>query len=80
MDPDTENHLAALIMEEASRLRLQAEKDGVHVYLAKPKARGRPNSQFLQATVRNVEQDGISSAQQIVQLRSMTCGGVGLWS
>ncbi|XP_057859639.1 uncharacterized protein LOC131068476 [Cryptomeria japonica] len=56
MDPDTEKKLAALIMEEAKMLRLQADKEGVHAYLAKPKVRGRPNSQFLTATVRGVQQ------------------------
>lgn len=56
MDPETEKRLAALILEEATRLRLQAEKEGVHVYLSKPRARGRPNPQFLQATVRSIEQ------------------------
>ncbi|MCO5550363.1 hypothetical protein L7F22_003847 [Adiantum nelumboides] len=56
MDPETEKHFAALIMEEAARLRLQAEKDGVHAYLAKPKVRGKPNPQFLKATVRSIAQ------------------------
>lgn len=56
MDPETENHFAALIMEEAARLRLQAEKEGVHAYLAKPKVRGKPNPQFLKATVRSIAQ------------------------
>ncbi|MCO5613426.1 hypothetical protein L7F22_067702 [Adiantum nelumboides] len=56
MDPETEKHFAALIMEEAARLRLQAEKEGVHAYLAKPKVRGKPNPQFLKATVRSIAQ------------------------
>lgn len=56
MDLETENHLAALLVEEARRLRREAEKDGVHVYLQKPNVRGRPNSRFLTATVLGVEQ------------------------
>lgn len=56
MDPETEKHFAALIMEEAARLRLRADKEGVHAYLAKPNVRGRPNPQFLKATVRGIEQ------------------------
>lgn len=56
MDPETEKHFASLIMEEAARLRLQAEKEGVHAYLAQPRTRGRPNPQFLKATVRGIEQ------------------------
>ncbi|KAI5081082.1 hypothetical protein GOP47_0004265 [Adiantum capillus-veneris] len=56
MDPETEKHFAALIMEEATRLRLQAEKEGVHAYLAKPRVRGKPNPQFLKATVRSIAQ------------------------
>ncbi|KAL0918737.1 hypothetical protein M5K25_010764 [Dendrobium thyrsiflorum] len=57
MDLETENHLAALLVEEARRLRREAEKDGVHVYLQKPNVRGRPNSRFLTATVLGVEQE-----------------------
>ncbi|KAK8964752.1 hypothetical protein KSP40_PGU012725 [Platanthera guangdongensis] len=56
MDLETENHLAALLMEEARRLRREADKDGVHVYLHKTNVRGRPNSRFLTATVLGVEQ------------------------
>ncbi|RZR97357.1 hypothetical protein BHM03_00026527 [Ensete ventricosum] len=56
MDLETENRLAALLMEEARRLRLQAEKEGVHVYLHQPNVRGRPNSRFLTATVLGVQQ------------------------
>ncbi|URE13890.1 hypothetical protein MUK42_24676 [Musa troglodytarum] len=56
MDLETENRLAALVMEEARRLRLQAEKEGVHVYLHQPNVRGRPNSRFLTATVLGVQQ------------------------
>jgi len=56
MDPESEKQLAALIMEEAKRLRLQADREGVHVYLRKQTVRGRPNSRFLTATVRSVQQ------------------------
>lgn len=56
MDLETENRLAALLMEEARRLRLEAEKEGVHVYLHQPNVRGRPNSRFLTATVLGVQQ------------------------
>ncbi|RWR85119.1 nucleolar protein 58 [Cinnamomum micranthum f. kanehirae] len=56
MDLETENRIAALLMQEATKLRLQAEKDGVHVYLREPKVRGRPNSRFLTATVLGVQQ------------------------
>ncbi|KAJ6852018.1 uncharacterized protein M6B38_257375 [Iris pallida] len=56
MDLETENRLAALLMEEARRLRAQADKEGVHAYLCKPNVRGRPNSRFLTATVLGVEQ------------------------
>ncbi|XP_020112317.1 protein FAM133 [Ananas comosus] len=56
MDLETENRLAALLMEEARRLRLQAEQEGVHVYLRQPNVRARPNSRFLTATVLGVQQ------------------------
>ncbi|XP_020269666.1 arginine/serine-rich coiled-coil protein 2-like [Asparagus officinalis] len=56
MDLETENRLAALLMEEARRLRAEAEKEGVHAYLRQPNVRGRPNSRFLTATVLGVEQ------------------------
>lgn len=56
MDPESEKQLAALIMEEAKRLRMRADREGVHAYLEKPTVRGRPNSQFLTATVRSVQQ------------------------
>uniref|UniRef100_A0A1D1Z0F7 Uncharacterized protein n=1 Tax=Anthurium amnicola TaxID=1678845 RepID=A0A1D1Z0F7_9ARAE len=56
MDLETENHLAALLMEEARRLRLQADKEGVGAYIRQPKVRGRPNSRFLTATVLGVQQ------------------------
>lgn len=56
MDLETENRIAAILMREAAELRRQAEKKGVHAYLQQPKARFRPNSRFLSATVRGVEQ------------------------
>lgn len=56
MDLETENRLATMLMEEARRLRLQAEKEGVGIYLHQPKVRGRPNSRFLTATVLGVQQ------------------------
>ncbi|PRQ22154.1 hypothetical protein RchiOBHm_Chr6g0247131 [Rosa chinensis] len=56
MDLETENRIAAILMREAAELRRQAEKEGVHAYLQQPKARFRPNSRFLSATVRGVEQ------------------------
>ncbi|XP_024027216.1 transcription initiation factor TFIID subunit 3 [Morus notabilis] len=56
MDLETENRIAAILMKEAAELRRQAEKEGVHVYLQQPKARVRPNKQFLTATVLGVQQ------------------------
>lgn len=56
MDLETENRIAAMLMKEAAELRRQAEKEGVHVYLQQPKARFRPNSRFLTATVLGVQQ------------------------
>ncbi|KAL4189893.1 hypothetical protein AMTRI_Chr08g209320 [Amborella trichopoda] len=56
MDLATENRLAMMLLEEARKLREQADKEGVHVYLRQPKVRGRPNSRFLTATVRGVQQ------------------------
>lgn len=66
MDPETERQLAAMIMEEASRLRLEAERDGVGAYLSKPKIRARANPQFLQATVRSIQQ-----SNRIVEVNEM---------
>lgn len=54
MDGVTERKLTALILEEAARLKKQAEEDGVHAYLH-PKKRYRPNSRFLQTAVLGVE-------------------------
>ncbi|XP_059431714.1 uncharacterized protein LOC132165248 [Corylus avellana] len=56
MDLETENRIAAMLMREAAELRRQADKEGVRVYLRQPKARFRPNSRFLTATVLGVQQ------------------------
>lgn len=56
MDLETENRLAAMLMREAAELRRQSEKEGVLAYLQKPNVRCRPNSRFLTATVRGVQQ------------------------
>ncbi|XP_037459068.1 uncharacterized protein LOC119330062 [Triticum dicoccoides] len=66
MDLGTENRLAALLLEEARRLRMQAEKEGVHAYLQKPNVRHRPNSRFLAATVLGVQQ-----ANRVVEVNEM---------
>lgn len=56
MDLQTENRIAAILMKEAAELRREAEKEGVLAYLKQPKTRFRPNSRFLSATVRGVQQ------------------------
>lgn len=56
MDLETENRLAAMLMREAAELRRQSEKEGVLAYLCKSNVRTRPNSRFLTATVRGVQQ------------------------
>jgi hypothetical protein len=56
MDLETENRIAAILMKEAAELRQRAEREGVHVYLERPKVRARPNSRFLTATVLGVQQ------------------------
>jgi len=56
MDLETENRLAAMLMREAAELRRQSEREGVLAYLRKPDVRTRPNSRFLTATVRGVQQ------------------------
>ena len=56
MDLETENRLASLLLEEARRLQLEADREGIHAYLRKPNVRHRPNSRFLTATVRGVQQ------------------------
>ncbi|RHN71752.1 hypothetical protein MtrunA17_Chr2g0280241 [Medicago truncatula] len=45
-----------MLMREAAELRRQSEKEGVLAYLQKPNVRSRPNSRFLTATVRGVQQ------------------------
>uniref|UniRef100_A0A0E0I829 Uncharacterized protein n=1 Tax=Oryza nivara TaxID=4536 RepID=A0A0E0I829_ORYNI len=66
MDLETENHLASLLLEEARRLQLEADREGVHAYLRKPNVRHRPNSRFLTATVRGVQQ-----ANRVVEVNKM---------
>ncbi|KAF4354381.1 hypothetical protein F8388_016204 [Cannabis sativa] len=66
MDLETENRIAAILMKEAAELRRQAEKDGVSVYLNQPKPKVRPNSRFLTATVRGVQQ-----ANRAVEINEM---------
>ncbi|KAF7103175.1 hypothetical protein CFC21_104197 [Triticum aestivum] len=66
MDLGTENRLAALLLEEARRLRMQVEKEGVHAYLQKPNVRHRPYSRFLAATVLGVHQ-----ANRVVEVNEM---------
>ncbi|XP_043718450.1 uncharacterized protein LOC122666316 [Telopea speciosissima] len=66
MDLETENRIAAILMKQAAELRAQSEKDGVHVYLRQPQVRGRPNSRFLTATVRGVQQ-----ANRAVEMNEM---------
>lgn len=56
MDLETENRLAAILMREAAELRRQSAREGVLAYLRKPDVRTRPNSRFLTATVRGVQQ------------------------
>ncbi|KAL2342011.1 hypothetical protein Fmac_009951 [Flemingia macrophylla] len=60
MDLETENRLAALLMKEAAELRQQSEREGVLAYLCKPNVRHRPNSRFLTATVRGIQQSNRS--------------------
>ncbi|KAI3993695.1 hypothetical protein MKX01_002708 [Papaver californicum] len=66
MDLETENRIASILMREAAELRRQADKEGVHAYLLQPKVRGRPNSRFLTATVRGVQQ-----ANRVVEMGEM---------
>jgi len=56
MDLETENRLAAMLMREVAELRRQSKREGVLAYLRKPNIRTRPNSCFLIATVRGVQQ------------------------
>ncbi|KAL5196584.1 hypothetical protein ABZP36_000096 [Zizania latifolia] len=66
MDLETENRLASLLLEEARRLQLEADREGVQAYLRKPNVRHRPNSRFLTATVRGVQQ-----ANRVVEVDEM---------
>ncbi|CAN6197287.1 unnamed protein product [Urochloa humidicola] len=66
MDLETENRLASLLLEEARRLQAEADREGVHAYLRKPNVRHRPNSRFLTATVRGVQQ-----ANRVVEVDEM---------
>jgi hypothetical protein len=56
MDLETENRIAKALLEEARKMRMEAEKEGVHAYLRQPGVRARPNSRFLSATVLGVQQ------------------------
>ncbi|KAF3774020.1 hypothetical protein EJ110_NYTH54059 [Nymphaea thermarum] len=56
MDPEMEKHLASMLIQEATTLRQQADKEGVHIYLQRPQQRNRLNSRFLSATVFGVQQ------------------------
>ncbi|RZC16441.1 hypothetical protein D0Y65_009632, partial [Glycine soja] len=66
MDLETENRLAAMLMREVAELRRQSEREGVLAYLRKPNIRTRPNSCFLIATVRGVQQ-----ANRVVEVNEM---------
>ncbi|PIN00177.1 hypothetical protein CDL12_27321 [Handroanthus impetiginosus] len=56
MDLETENRIAAILLKEAAELRRQAQSEGALAYLRQPTVRSRPNSRFLTATVRGVQQ------------------------
>ncbi|GFQ07461.1 hypothetical protein PHJA_002890200 [Phtheirospermum japonicum] len=66
MDLETENRIAAILMKEAAELRRQAQSEGALAYLRQPTARFRPNSRFLTATVRGVQQ-----ANRVVEVNEM---------
>ncbi|KAG5034997.1 hypothetical protein JHK87_009907 [Glycine soja] len=66
MDLETENRLATMLMREVAELRRQSEREGVLAYLRKPNIRTRPNSCFLIATVRGVQQ-----ANRVVEVNEM---------
>ncbi|KAL3621040.1 hypothetical protein CASFOL_035952 [Castilleja foliolosa] len=66
MDLETENRIAAILMKEAAELRCQAQSEGALAYLRQPTARFRPNSRFLTATVRGVQQ-----ANRVVEVNEM---------
>jgi hypothetical protein len=56
MDLETENRIAKALLEEARKMRMESDKEGVHAYLRQPGVRARPNSRFLTATVLGVQQ------------------------
>ncbi|KAL6561255.1 hypothetical protein OROMI_016856 [Orobanche minor] len=56
MDLETENRIAALLRKEAVELRRQAQSEGSLAYLRQPIVTSRPNSRFLTAIVRGVQQ------------------------
>lgn len=60
MDLETENRIAAVLLREAAELRRQAQQEGVLAYLRKPTVRGRPNSRFISATIRGIQQGDLS--------------------
>ncbi|CAA0806753.1 Unknown protein [Striga hermonthica] len=66
MDLETENRIAAILLKEAAELRRQAQREGALAYLRQPTARSRPNSRFLTATVRGVQQ-----ANRVVEVNEM---------
>ncbi|XP_074272774.1 uncharacterized protein LOC141596491 [Silene latifolia] len=66
MDLETENRIASILLKEAAELRRQAQQEGVLAYLHKPTVRGRPNSRFLTATIRGIEQ-----ANRVVEVNEM---------
>ncbi|KAJ3691219.1 hypothetical protein LUZ61_020383 [Rhynchospora tenuis] len=66
MDLETENRIAKALIEEARRMRMEAEKEGVDAYLHRPGLRARPNSRFLTATVLGVQQ-----ANRVVEVNEM---------
>ncbi|GJN27872.1 hypothetical protein PR202_gb15928 [Eleusine coracana subsp. coracana] len=77
MDLETENRLASLLLEEARRLQLEADREGVHAYLRKPNVRHRPNSRFLTATVRGVQQEFKYSVMYYVSRVKRGRGAIG---
>ncbi|KAG8368578.1 hypothetical protein BUALT_Bualt15G0060100 [Buddleja alternifolia] len=66
MDLETENRIAAILLKEAAELRRQAQQEGALAYLRQPTVRSRPNSRFLTATVRGVQQ-----ANRVVEVNEM---------
>ncbi|KAG6406710.1 hypothetical protein SASPL_134319 [Salvia splendens] len=66
MDLETENRIAAILLKQAAELRREAQKEGALAYLREPTVRCRPNSRFLTATVRGVQQ-----ANRVVEVNEM---------